>query len=69
MTPIVHSDRCSNLQVTDDREKNYSHHKVNPKIMGRTESGYLFFGGSCPPGLSIKQINPNIDEIREIFHF
>ena len=24
-----------------------SHHKVNPKIIGHTESGYLFFGGGA----------------------
>jgi hypothetical protein len=47
MTLIIHWDRCSNFQVTDDCEKNCSHHKVNPKIMGHTESGYLFFGGAA----------------------
>ena len=28
-------------------KKNCSHHKVNPKIMDHTESGYLFFGGGA----------------------
>jgi len=28
-------------------DTNCSHHKVNPKIMGHTESGYLFFGGAA----------------------
>jgi len=45
--PIVHWDRCSNLQVTDDWEKNCSHHKVNPKIIGHRGPGYLFFGGAA----------------------
>jgi len=69
MTPIVHWDRCSNLRVTNDQGKNCSHHKVNPKIMGHTESGYLFLGGSWPLGLSIKQNSPNIDEVGKFFIF
>ena len=32
MTPIVHCDRCSNLQVTNDRGKNCSHNRVNLKF-------------------------------------
>ena len=67
MTPIVHWDRCSNLQVTGDWGKNCSHNKVNPKIMGH-RAGLPVFRGSCPLGSSIKQNSPNIAEVGEIFH-
>ena len=73
MTPIVHWDRCSNLQVTDDWEKNCSQHKVNPKIMGHTESNYLFFqcflGGAALLVYQLSENSPNIDEVGQNFHF
>ena len=48
MTAIVHWDKCSNFQMTDDQGKNGSHNRVNPKkisFSSHRESSYLFFGG------------------------
>jgi hypothetical protein len=73
MTAIVHWDKCSNLQVTDDQGQNCSHNRVNPKFSFHfqvVESLVTcFFGGGCPLGSSIERNSPNIAEFGEIFHF
>ena len=73
MTPIVHCDRCSNFQVTDDQGKICSHSRVNPKFSFHfqvIESQITSFLGGV--ALCVHQFNlnsPNMAEIEEIFIF
>ena len=73
MTAIVHWDKCSNFQVTNDQGKNCSCNRVNPNFSFHFQAiesqSTCFFGGSCPLDSSIERNSPNIAEFEEIFQF
>ena len=72
MTPIVHWDRCSNLQVTNDQGKNCSRTRVNPKFhfFFRVVEGQVnCFLSGYSPGSSIESNRANIAERGEFFSF